>query len=153
MTSVTTSDSTRMITVSEDIFRHPGLDIFSQMVYIVLRGCLTSESDMPELSDVSRLGRMSEKQTIKALQQLVDVKILPNKVYRRMIGDFRDDRLSWTAKGLLHFCKEHPAIDMQTLLEMAGESGEDEHHIRHALKELDKYGYLEEYPAWRRLVN
>lgn len=148
-----TNDSSRMITISEDIFRHPGMDIYSQMVYIVLRGFLTSESDTPALSDVSKLGRMSEKQAIKALQKLVEIKILPNKLYRRMVGDFKDDRLSWSAKGLLHYCKDHPTIDMQTLLEMAIESGEDEQSIRKSLRELHQYGYLEEYPAWKRLVS
>lgn len=148
-----TNDTARMITISEDIFQHPGLDIYSQMVYIVLRGYLTSEADAPEVSDVSKLGRMSEKQAIKALQKLVEAKILPNKLYRRMVGDFRDDRLTWAAKGLLHYCKSHPAIDMQTLLELVDESGEEEHDVRKALRELNQYGYLEEYPAWRRLVN
>jgi hypothetical protein len=142
-----------MITISEDIFHHPGLDIYSQMVYIVLRGQLTTEADAPEVSDVSKLGRMSEKQVIKALQKLVEVKILPNKLYRRMVGEFRDDRLSWAAKGLLHYCKVHPTINMETLLELAGESGEDEHNVRKALRELSQYGYLEEYPTWRQLVS
>lgn len=153
MPNVPTNDQARMITISEDIFHHPGLDIYSQMVYIVLKGQLTSESDTPEVSEVSKLGRMSEKQAIKGLQKLVEVKILPNKLYRRMVGDFRDDRLSWAAKGLLHFCKVHPTIDMETLLEMTGESGDDEQNVRKALRELSECGYLEEYPAWSRLVS
>ena len=153
MTHVQTSESTRMITISDEIFRHPGLDIYAQMAYIVLKGYLTSESDALEVSDVAELGRMSEKQAIKALQKLVEVKILPNKLYRRMVGDFRDDRLSWAAKGLLHFCKDHPTIEMQTLLEMAVASGDDEPQIRKALKELERHGYLEEYPAWKRLAS
>lgn len=148
-----TNDSARMITISEDIFHHPELDIYSQMVYIVLRGYLTSESDTLEVSDVSKMGRMSEKQAIKALQKLVEAKILPGKLYRRMVGEFRDDRLTWAAKGLLNYCKDHPATNMQTLIELVDESGENEQDVRKALRELDQYGYLEEYPEWRRLVN
>lgn len=153
MENETSIDTSRTFTISEEIFHHPGLDIYSQMVYIVLKALLKSESEVPELSDVSKLGRMSEKQVMKALQKLVEVKILPNKFYRRMVGDFRDDRLSWAAKGLLLYCKDHQIIDMQTLLELAGESVEEEQNVRKALRELSQNGYLEEYPEWRKLAN
>ncbi|SDO54375.1 hypothetical protein SAMN04487897_11677 [Paenibacillus sp. yr247] len=146
------NEGTRSFSISDDIFRQPGLDIFSQMVYIILKG-FASESNFPELSVISKLGRMNDKQTMKALQSLVELKILPHKLFRRMVGDFQDDRLSWAAKGLLIFCKENPHINLHDLLELASESGEDEHSIRKALKELSQYGYLEEYPEWRQIAN
>ncbi|MFD0698554.1 hypothetical protein ACFQZT_31250 [Paenibacillus sp. GCM10027628] len=143
---------TRNFTLSDEIFRQPGLDIYAQMVFIILRS-FSSESSLPELSDIAKLGRMSDKQTMKALQCLVDLKILPHKLFRRMVGNFQDDRLSWAAKGLLIFCKDNPQIHMQDLLELAGDSGEDEHNIRRALQELSQCGYLEEYPEWRQMAN
>ncbi|WP_409343583.1 hypothetical protein [Paenibacillus sp. MBLB4367] len=146
------SESTRNFTISNEIFHQPGLDIYAQMTYIVLK-CYSSESHLPQVADISRLGRMNDKQTMKGLQTLVEIKLLPVKVFRQMIGDFQDDRLSWAAKGLLTFCKEHPDTNIQQLLELSSESGEDEHSIRKALKELSQFGYLEDYPEWSKLAN
>ncbi|MFC5450593.1 hypothetical protein [Paenibacillus aestuarii] len=151
MSSEQVNESTRGYTHYEEIFRQPDLDIYTQMAYIVLKST-TSETHIPELKNISKLGRMSDKQMIKALQNLVELKILSNKFYRRMVGDFMDDRLSWAAKGLFLFCKDNPNIDLEELLEMACESGEDHQSIRKSLKELSDCGYLEEYPAWKRLA-
>lgn len=152
MSNEQANEGARNFTLSDDIFRLPGLDICSQMVFIILKS-FASESNLPGLSDIAKLGRMTDKQTMKALQSLVELKILPHKLFRRMVGDFQDDRLSWAAKGLLIFCKENPQINLHDLLELAGQSGEDEHSIRKSLKELSQYGYLDEYPEWRQIAN
>jgi DNA-binding MarR family transcriptional regulator len=152
MSNEPVNQSTGKFTMSDDIFLQPGLDIYTQMAYIILKN-FSTESNIPELSDISKLGRMDVKQTMKALQSLVELKFLSHKVFRRMVGDFRDDRLSWAAKGLLVFCKDNPQINFQDLLELAGESGEDEHSIRKALNELSQYGYLEQYPEWSQIAN
>ncbi|MFD0674654.1 hypothetical protein [Cohnella sp. GCM10027633] len=146
------AEGARTITLSDDIFRQPGLDIYSQMVYIILRSTST-DSNIPELSTIAKLGRMSDKQAVKALQHLAELKIVSAKLFRRMVGDFHDDRLSWAAKGLYAYCKNNPHISWHDLLELAGQSGEDEHRVRAALKELNKHGYLDEYPEWRHLAN
>jgi DNA-binding MarR family transcriptional regulator len=152
MSNEPVNQSTRKFTMSDDIFLQPGLDIYTQMAYIILKN-FSTESNIPELSDISKLGRMDVKQTMKALQSLVELELLSHKVFRRMVGDFRDDRLSWAAKGLLVFCKDNPQINFQDLLELASESGEDEHSIRKALNELSQYGYLEQYPEWSQIAN
>jgi hypothetical protein len=152
MSNEPVNKSTGKFTMSDDIFLQPGLDIYTQMAYIILKN-FSTESNIPELSDISKLGRMDVKQTMKALQSLVELKLLSHKVFRRMVGDFRDDRLSWAAKGLLVFCKDNPQINFQDLLELASESGEDEHSIRKALNELSQYGYLEQYPEWSQIAN
>jgi hypothetical protein len=152
MSNEPVNKSTGNFTMSDDIFLQPGLDIYTQMAYIILKN-FSTESNIPELSDISKLGRMDVKQTMKALQSLVELKFLSHKVFRLMVGDFRDDRLSWAAKGLLVFCKDNPQINFQDLLELASESGEDEHSIRKALNELSQYGYLEQYPEWSQIVN
>ncbi|TVY10744.1 hypothetical protein [Paenibacillus cremeus] len=145
-------EGARNFTLSDDIFRQPGVDIFSQMVYIVLKG-FASEAHLPDISVISKLGRMSDKQTMKALQNLVELKILSHKLFRRLVGDFQDDRLSWAAKGLLLFCKEHPQVELEHLVELAGQSGEDEESIRRSLQELYLYGYLDDYPEWQQIAN
>jgi hypothetical protein len=152
MSNEPVNKSTGKFTMSDDIFLQPGLDIYTQMAYIILKN-FSTESNIPELSDISKLGRMDVKQTMKALQSLVELKLLSHKAFQRMVGDFRDDRLSWAAKGLLVFCKDNPQINFQDLLELASESGEDELSIRKALNELSQYGYLEQYPEWNQIVN
>jgi DNA-binding MarR family transcriptional regulator len=152
MSNEPVNKSTGKFTMSDDIFLQPGLDIYTQMAYIILKN-FSTESNIPELSDISKLGRMDVKQTMKALQSLVELKFLSHKAFQRMVGDFRDDRLSWAAKGLLVFCKDNPQINFQDLLELASESGEDEHSIRKALNELSQYGYLEQYPEWSQIAN
>lgn len=145
------TESARHFTISDDIFRQPGLDIYSQMTCIILKG-FSSESGLPELSEIAKLGRMNVKQVTKSLQSLVELKILPHKLFVRMVGSFQDDRLSWASKGLLLYCKEHPQVKLHDLVELTSESGEDELSIRNALRELNQHGYLEEYPEWRKIV-
>ncbi|HTG71915.1 MAG TPA: hypothetical protein VL921_21860, partial [Candidatus Udaeobacter sp.] len=66
---------------------------------------------------------------------------------------FQDDRLSWAAKGLLTYCKEHRDITLSELLMLSDQSGEDEQSIRRALRELERNGYLEEFPELIKLAN
>ncbi|MDQ0061766.1 hypothetical protein [Paenibacillus harenae] len=141
----------RNFTVSTEIFFKPDLDIYSQMIYIVLSS-RTSEASSLTLSEISRKGRMTVKQAIKAMQTLVDQQLIPHKLFRQMIGEFQDDRLSWAAKGLLTYCKEHREISLQELLALSDQSGEDEQSIRKALLELALTGYLEEFPELRKLA-
>lgn len=96
---------------------------------------------------------MTEKQTIKAMQMLVDEQLIPHKLFRQLIGEFQDDRLSWAAKGLLTYCKENPEIGLTDLLLLSDQSGEDEETIRKALRELDRNGYLEPFPELSKLVS
>ncbi|OAS16702.1 hypothetical protein [Paenibacillus oryzisoli] len=152
MSNGETNEGTRSFALSDDIFRQPGLDLHSQMVYIILKS-FGSESNFPALSEIAILARMTDKQTMKALQDLVDLRILPHKLFRRMVGDFQDDRLSWAAKGLLIFCKENPHIHLHDLLELTSQSGEDELSIRNSLQELSQHGYLDEYPQWQHIAN
>ncbi|WP_337100708.1 hypothetical protein [Paenibacillus sp. YIM B09110] len=141
----------RNFTVSTEIFFKPNLDIYSQMIYIVLSS-RTSEASTLTLSEVSRKGRMTVKEAIKAMQSLVDQQLIPHKLFRKMIGEFQDDRLSWAAKGLLTYCKQQPDISMQELLALSDQSGEDENSIRKALIELELNGYLEEFPELRKIA-
>jgi hypothetical protein len=143
-----TKDVERMVAVSAEIFEHPRLDIYTQMVCIVLH---LYKNTLPTLEEIARLGRMTTKQATGALQSLVDLRIIPHKIFRQIIGEFADDRLSWTAKGLLAYCKDHPQVRFQDLVELSSKSGEDEHHIRKAIRELDQYGYLEEFPELKKV--
>ncbi|WP_029423213.1 hypothetical protein [Alicyclobacillus macrosporangiidus] len=147
-----TKEAEHVFMVSTEIFQHPGLDIYTQMVCIVLQS-YKNESALPTLGDIARLGRMTTKQATGALQALVDLRILPHKIFRQIIGEFEDDRLSWTAKGLLAYCKTHPHVRLQDLVELSSKSGEDEHHIRNAIKELDRYGYLDDLPELKRVIH
>lgn len=152
MTTETSPSSIRNFTVSTEIFFKPGLDIYSQMIYIVLSSC-TADTASLTLSEVAGKGRMTPKQAVKAMQSLVDQQLIPHKLFRKMIGEFQDDRLSWAAKGLLTYCKEHRDITIAELLMLSDQSGEDEHSIRKALSELYRNGYLEEYPELGKLAN
>ncbi|WP_170067043.1 hypothetical protein [Paenibacillus castaneae] len=152
MTTETLPSYTRNFTISTEVFHKPGLDIYSQMIYIVLSSC-TADSAAITLSEIAEKGRMTEKQTVKAMQLLVDEQLIPHKLFRKMIGEFQDDRLSWAAKGLLTYCKEHTNITIPELLSLSDQSGEDEHSIRKALLELERNGYLEEFPELSKIAN
>ncbi|MBD2870259.1 hypothetical protein [Paenibacillus arenilitoris] len=152
MTTDAAQTQLRNFTISTEIFFKPNLDIYSQMTYIVLSSH-TSDTASLSLSEVAKKGRMTTKQAIKAMQELVDEQLIPHKLFRKMIGEFQDDRLSWAAKGLLTYCKQHRNITIDELLMLSDQSGEDEHSIRKALSELARNGYLEEYPELRRLAN
>jgi hypothetical protein len=145
-------ESKRNFTLSTDIFHHPNLDIHSQMVYIVLASYL-ADSSLPKVQEVAKLGRMTAKQAVKALQSLVEHQLLPHKAFRQMVGEFADDRLSWAAKGLLAYFKQNPQIRWNELLELSSGSGEDEQSVRKALRDLKRFGYLDEYPELSRLAN
>lgn len=152
MTTELTPSSVRNFTVSTEIFYNPNLDIYSQMIYIVLSSS-TADSTSLTIDEVAKKGRMSTKHAIKAMQALVNEQLIPHKLFRKMIGEFQDDRLSWAAKGLLTYCKEHRDITLSELLMLSDQSGEDEQSIRRALRELERNGYLEEFPELIKLAN
>ncbi len=141
----------RNFTVSTEIFYKPELDIYSQMIYIVLSSS-SGESITLSVEDIAAKGRMTTRQAVKAMQDLVAAHLIPHKLFRRLIGEFQDDRLSWAAKGLLTYCKEHRDITLGELLQLSDQSGESEHNIRQALTELESNGYLEDYPELGRLA-
>ncbi len=152
MTTELTPSSVRNFTVSTEIFYNPNLDIYSQMIYIVLSSS-TADSTSLTIDEVAKKGRMTTKHAIKAMQALVNEQLIPHKLFRKMIGEFQDDRLSWAAKGLLTYCKEHRDITLSELLMLSDQSGEDEQSIRRALMELERNGYLEEFPELIKLAN
>jgi len=152
MTTELTPSSVRNFTVSTEIFYNPNLDIYSQMIYIVLSSS-TADSASLTIDEVAKKGRMTTKHAIKAMQALVNEQLIPHKLFRKMIGEFQDDRLSWAAKGLLTYCKEHRDITLSELLMLSDQSGEDEQSIRRALRELERNGYLEEFPELIKLAN
>jgi hypothetical protein len=141
LNSIAHSGGTRQFSVSE-IMQVPGLDIYEQMVCIVLSTFIQEASaSIPDMKEIANLGRMSSRETTQALQNLVERGILPHKVFREIVGDFRDSRLSWAAKGLLVFMEKHPKIDLDELLEL---SGDDKMTILQGLRDLKDFGYLEE---------
>ncbi|MNZ49457.1 hypothetical protein D3C78_672260 [compost metagenome] len=150
--AATNTSGIRNFTVSTEIFFKPNLDIYSQMIYFVLSSS-TVETASLSINDIAKKGRMTTKQAIKAMQLLVDEQLIPHKLFRKMIGEFQDDRLSWAAKGLLTYCKEHGNLTLQDLIQLSEQSGENEQSIRKALAELDRNGYLEEYPELSKLLN
>jgi hypothetical protein len=152
MTTELSPSNVRNFTVSTEIFYNPSLDIYSQMIYIVLSSS-TADSASLTIDEVAKKGRMTTKYAIKAMQALVDEQLIPHKLFRKMIGEFQDDRLSWAAKGLLTYCKEHKGITLPELLALSDQSGEDEQSIRKALMELERNGYLEEFPELSKLAN
>lgn len=152
MSNVSSAEAARNFMLSSDIFEHPNLDIYTQMACIVLQ-YYSGESAVPTLDQIARQGRMNARQTARALQSLVDLKILSHKMFRQIVGEFTDDRLSWAAKGLYAFCKEHPHMQLGELLELTSQSSEDEHSVRKALRELNRYGYLDELQGLKKMVN
>jgi len=152
MTTEITPGNVRNFTVSTDIFYNQSLDIYSQMIYIVLSSSTTDSASLT-LDEVAKKGRMTTKLAIKAMQDLVDEQLIPHKLFRKMIGEFQDDRLSWAAKGLLTYCKEHKNITLPELLALSDQSGEDENSIRKALLELERNGYLEEFTELNKLMH
>lgn len=137
------SATTQQFSVPLEIFNLPNLDIYAQMACIVLR-LYSNESMIPSLSEVAEKGRMSAKQAAKALQSLVELRILSHKVFREIVGDFGDDRLSWAAKGLLAFLKNNANASLDELVDLAGQSKDDRRAVLVALNELKRFGYLED---------
>lgn len=152
MTTEITASDLRNFTVSTEIFFKPNLDTYAQMTYIVLSSS-TSDAASLTIDEVAKKGRMTTKQAVKSMQTLIQEKLIPHKLFRKMIGEFQDDRLSWAAKGLLTYCKEHRNITLSELLNLSDQSSEDENSIRKALAELEMYGYFEELPELRKLVH
>lgn len=142
----------RSFTVSSEIFANPHLDIYAQMIYIVLSSSAADSMSL-SLSDMARKGRMTVKQVIKAMQELTDHKLISHKMFKHLIGEFNDDRLSWSAKGLLTYCKANPNASLDELLALSDQSSEDEHSVRRALQELKQSGYLDDFPDLKRIAN
>lgn len=145
-------EGTRNFMLSTEIFGHEKLDIYAQMVCIVLRS-YTGESTSPTLERIAEMGRMSPQQAARSLQSLVQFKILPHKLFREILGQFADDRLTWTAKGILAYCKENPQATLTKLMELSSQSGEDENSLRKALKELSRHGYLDDFSELKKQAN
>lgn len=143
MENVQQAAVTRQFTVSTEIFEVPDLTIYEQMVCIVLRA-YSNSSVLPTVVDIAEHGRMSVKQASDALKYLVDKKILPHRVFKEIVGEFGDDRLSWTAKGLLLYLSNNPRAKFIDLLELVEQSNDDDDRVRIGLQELKQYGYLDE---------
>lgn len=141
--------SKRNFMMSTEIFEQPNIDIYAQMIFVVMRS-YTGDAPVPTLDELARYGRMTDKQAVKALQDLVNHRILTHKLFRQIIGDFADDRLSWAAKGILAFCKDHRMAGLRDIMNLASQSGDNEHTIRKALRELRDLGYLEDYPELKK---
>ncbi|REE94565.1 hypothetical protein A8990_101361 [Paenibacillus taihuensis] len=151
-TESTTGAAPRSFTVSSEIFTNPHLDIYSQMIYIVLSSSAADSMSLT-LTDMSRKGRMTVKQVIKAMQDLADHKLISHKMFKHLIGEFNDDRLSWSAKGLLTYCKANPNVSLDELLAKSDQSSEDEQSVKRALQELKQSGYLDDFPDLKRIAN
>ena len=70
--------------------------------------------------------------------------MLSHRALWRILGDFGDDRLSWAAKGLLAFRRQHPHASLAQVVELAEQSSDNENTIHSALEELKRYGYLDD---------
>lgn len=128
-------------TISE-IFKVPDLDIYEQMVCLVLNHCVNNGTSLPTVAEVAGKGRMSSKEVAQALQNLVEKKIIPLRVFRDILGDYGDSRLSWAAKGLLLYLKQHEGNSLSELFEV---SKDDTDNILMELKELHRLGYLDDH--------
>lgn len=140
MTTDTVTTSKRTISVNVELFDVPGLNTYELMVGILL-SAFTNPSAVPSVNEIAGLGRMTVKQTTTSLQGLLDKGILPSKVFRRILGEYGDPRLSWAAKGLLSYMKNNPELQISDL---SDQSLDDEALIRRELEQLKKYGYFEE---------
>lgn len=134
--------STRHFAVYRDLLSIPDLDIYSQMACIILQA-YANDAVAPTLAQIARDGRMTTKQASRALQKMVDAKLISQKAFKEIIGEFGDDRLSWAAKGILVFIKRNPETTFKDLLQLAEQSGEDERSIRLAWAQLERHGYLQ----------
>jgi hypothetical protein len=142
------------VQVRKDIFDIPNLDIYTQMTYIVLSMYTSSNSQsLPTVNELARKGRMNNKQVTHSLQTLVELKMLSHKIFREIIGDFGDDRLSWAAKGLLAYYKNNPNVELNQLYELSGQSKDDEQSIRAAIQELKRFGYIDEHASISKAAN
>lgn len=141
MTTLPQANPTRHFSIQE-ILKVPDLDIYQQMVCMILSTYVsTAASSIPSVEEISAHGRMSFKEATTALQQLAEQKVLPHKVFRNIVGDFGDNRLSWAAKGLLLYLQEHPRATLNELLDM---SMNDKDVICQELEYLRRYGYIGE---------
>jgi hypothetical protein len=138
---VTNANHPQPFTISE-IFKVPNLDVYEQMVCLVLNNFINNGTYQPTVAEVANKGRMSSKEATQALQNLVEKKIIPLKVFREILGDYGDSRLSWAAKGLLLYLKQHEGNTLSDLLEI---TMEDTDNILMELKELQRLGYLDDH--------
>ncbi|MDF2962167.1 MAG: hypothetical protein K0S39_3902 [Paenibacillus sp.] len=135
------ANNSQPFTVSE-IFKVPGLDIYEQMVCFVLNHFINEGGTaVPAVSEIAAKGRMTSQEATSALQNLVDRKIIPLKVFREIVGEYGDSRLSWAAKGLLVFLKNHEGITLDELAELSKDHRDS---LLTELRELYTLGYLED---------
>ncbi|PZE20513.1 hypothetical protein [Paenibacillus xerothermodurans] len=140
MPSLTPAAHSQSFTISE-IFKVPELDIYQQMVCFVLNNVIQAGSPTPPtVTEVAAKGRMSVQDATTALQSLSEKKLIPFKVFRDIVGDYGDRRLSWAAKGLLLYLNSHPGATVDEMVEL---SNNDRDALQAELKELQKLGYLE----------
>ncbi|NOU92585.1 hypothetical protein GC093_04990 [Paenibacillus sp. LMG 31456] len=137
----TSTNQSQPFTISE-ILKVPGLDVYEQMVCFVLNNLINDGNSLPTVAEVASKGRMSSKEATQAMQNLVEKKIIPLRVFREMVGNYGDSRLSWAAKGLLLYLKQHEGNTLSDLLEV---SKDDTDNILIELKELHRLGYLEDH--------
>jgi hypothetical protein len=140
LTTSTVPVSKRTFSVNAELFEISGINTYELMIGIILSS-FTNDPIPPNVDEIAQLGRMNTKQTTAALQGLLEKGILPDKVFRRILGEYGDPRLSWAAKGLLSYLKNNPQIDLS---ELAEKSIDDETSVRYELEELKRYGYLDE---------
>ncbi|SEO94135.1 hypothetical protein [Paenibacillus sp. OV219] len=152
MATESAATAARSFTVSTEVFTNPHLDIYSQMIYIVLSSSAADSMSL-SLSDMASKGRMSVKQVIKATRDLSDHKLISHKMFKHLVGEFNDDRLSWAAKGLLTYFKANPNTSLEELIALSDQSSQDENSVILALQELKHSGYLDDYPELKRITN
>ncbi|UUZ84076.1 hypothetical protein LJK88_10140 [Paenibacillus sp. P26] len=125
----------RQLSVAE-ILKVPDLNIYEQMICIVLSTYITEPpSAPPSVSVLAGQGRMSFNEANEALQSLVERKILPHRIFREIVGDFGDNRLSWAAKGPLVFLQNHPRLSLDEPLQF---SKDDSHTVLSGLQDLKR---------------
>lgn len=78
MTKEFLKDDLRVFVVPVDIMDVPDLDIYEQMVYIVLRSFASAReaTAFPSYATIAKLGRMSRRKAIDAVQSLVEKGLL-----------------------------------------------------------------------------
>jgi hypothetical protein len=139
--NLTYTNGSQPFTISE-IFKVPDLDIYEQMVCFVLNSFVQdSGSAIPTVAEVAAKGRMTAQEATIALQNLVTKHVIPLKVFREIVGDYGDSRLSWAAKGLLVFLKNHQGKSLDELVELSKDQRES---LVAELEELRKLGYLDD---------
>lgn len=74
----TIKDTLRVFVVPVDILETPDIDIYEQMVYMVLRSFCNAHKNeaFPSYATIARLGKMSRRKAIDAVQSLIEKGLL-----------------------------------------------------------------------------